>query len=271
MNQLVSFVIPTRNSGKTLGNCLSSIRAQQYPTTEVLVVDNDSIDETQYIAERLADKVIRKGPERAAQRNAGAKSALGEFVVFIDSDMILSTEIAGEIVQTFENSQLHALVLPERVMGKGFWDRCRAIEKEAYLGDEAVEAARAFRRTTFLELGGYQESLTGPEDWELPDRLRRQGYEIGRIRSFVLHDERTLGLAEAFNKKRYYGRSFGRFLKIPGTRRGARFARMSLFKPMRRLFTDPLHVLGLYGLKATELLGLLVGMLESRRRQDNVY
>src|SRR5215471_11855341 len=168
----VSFVVPTRNSDRTLRACLASIRVQDLPDVEIVVVDNHSTDETVSIADELAHVVIVQGPERSAQRNAGAMASNGEVLVFIDSDMVLAPGIASELAALFEVRSVDAAVLPEVVTGSSFWERCRAIEKKAYLNDATVEAARAFRREVFLEAGGYDETLTGPEDWELPDRIR---------------------------------------------------------------------------------------------------
>src|SRR5262249_1501788 len=157
------FIVPTRNSARTLRACLESIREQDVPEVEIVVVDNHSTDETGSIADELAHVVLVQGPERSAQRNAGGRASNGEILVFIDSDMVLAPEIASELIALFEDRSIDAAVLPEVVTGSSFWERCRAIEKAAYLNDATVEAARAFRREVFLEAGGYDETLTGPE------------------------------------------------------------------------------------------------------------
>ena len=267
----VSFVVPTRNSSRTLRRCLESIRDQTGGGVECIVVDNHSTDGTLETAQLLADKALVGGPERSAQRNLGAGEASGQILVFIDSDMILAPTIASELRELFKSNDIHAAIIPERVVGTGFWDRCRSLEKQAYVGDENVEAARAFRRTTFDFVGGYDESLTGPEDWDLPDRIRAEGLAIGRIDSFVDHDESDIGLREAFRKKRYYGRAFRRFLGRPHAGKGRRFLRLSLLRLVPMLFLDPIHTLGLLLLKGTELAGLVLGLLEARRRNDNIY
>ena len=69
---LVTVVIPTRNSEKTLGDCLDSVSRQSYRNVEIMVVDNDSSDGTREVAKRYTDMVFTMGPERSAQRNYGA-------------------------------------------------------------------------------------------------------------------------------------------------------------------------------------------------------
>ena len=61
---LVSVVVPTRNSARTIERCLRSIRAQSHPEVELIVVDNDSDDATPELAVGIADLVLHAGPER---------------------------------------------------------------------------------------------------------------------------------------------------------------------------------------------------------------
>jgi glycosyltransferase involved in cell wall biosynthesis len=261
----VTFVVPTRNSARTLAACLRSIRGQTIPV-ELIVVDNHSMDGTQEIAAAHADLLIVAGPERSAQRNVGAAAASGDWLVFVDSDMDVHPQVAAQIVGCSDPA-LDALVLPETVETEGYWGRCRQLEKRAYLGDDAIEAARVFRRTAFETAGGYDEAMFGAEDWELPDRLRAAGSRIGRISSGVTHDEEGMSLRVTFSKKRYYGRTAGRYV----TRAGRTSSRRRIFRPSliryaaREAPKHPAEVAGLVVLKSVEFLGIAVGTLEGAR------
>lgn len=263
----ISFVIPTRNSARTIAACAESCRHQRGAAVEVIVVDNSSTDGTAEIAEPIADKVVIAGPERSAQRNRGAREASGEIVVFIDSDMVLSPDIGRQLRDVFSSPAVEAVVIPEIVEGEGFWEKCRSIEKRAYLGDDRIEAARGFRRSTVLEAGGYDESLTGPEDWDLPDRIVAAGGKLDRIEAVIHHDERGLSLWEMFGKKRYYGRSVGElFAREPERAKGRRARPRMLKRFVQEGWRDPVHLGGLFVLKAVEFSGAGLGMLEGRRR-----
>jgi len=98
----ISFVVPTRDSARTLDACLRSLRAQTHPDVEVIVVDNQSTDGTAEIARRHADQVVAWGPERSAQRNKGTACAAGDVVVFVDSDMVLEPHVAAAIRVAFD-------------------------------------------------------------------------------------------------------------------------------------------------------------------------
>jgi GT2 family glycosyltransferase len=262
----VSVIVPTRNSGRTIANCLSSLRSQDYRDLETIVVDNDSTDGTREVAERLADVVFSAGPERSTQRNLGAARSTGEFLVFIDSDMIIPPTLVGEIAQDFRTkSEVTALVLPERAIGTGFWAQCRMLEKDLYLGDEDVEAARAFRRSAFSAAGGYDERIhAGGEDWDLPERIAATGGHVDRISTTLLHDEGRLRLRENLTTKLYYGRSFGVYAGKNPQEAARKALRLAFVRRRRLLARKPLHAVGLGAMKVLELLALLTGMTIGR-------
>ena len=261
----VSFVVPTKNSARTIANCLSSLQ-RQLGDVEIIVVDNNSSDGTAEIARRYADVVEIAGPERSAQRNIGARLATGDVVMFVDSDMTLEPNVASEISRTFDDeSQLGALIVPERSFGEGFWSSCRVLEKSLYVGDDAVEAPRAFRQDVWAELGGWDETLTAAEDWDLADRTRALGVAIGRVDAWIWHDEGTLRLRGTFGKKRYYGRWIAQYLSTHKSEGGRKLARTSLFNKPGVLARHPLQTSGMLLLKSVEAAGLAAGALDARR------
>jgi glycosyltransferase involved in cell wall biosynthesis len=87
----VSYVIPTLNSARTLEQCLASIRAQDYPDSEVVIVDAGSTDGTLVIAEKHGVDLILDNPLKTGEsgKAVGARAARGEILAFIDSDNVL--------------------------------------------------------------------------------------------------------------------------------------------------------------------------------------
>jgi glycosyltransferase involved in cell wall biosynthesis len=111
-----------------------------------VVVDNFSSDETPQIAEELADIVIATGPERSAQRNAGARATSASIVGFVDSDMIPAPEVVAQAVVAIRAGAT-AVIVPERTVGIGYWARVRAFERSFYDGSDDIEAASFFSGT----------------------------------------------------------------------------------------------------------------------------
>lgn len=262
----LTVVVPTRNSARTLAACLRSVRDQTLPV-ELIVVDNSSSDTTIAIAQEHADRVLVGGPERSAQRNAGWRAGAGPAVMFVDSDMRLEPELAEQGLALFAaDERLGAVVLPELAFGEGYFAACRSLEKRLYLGDGAVEAARVFRREALQQVGGYDERLTGPEDWDLPDRVVASGWRLGRTTGYVWHDEGYVRLGQQFEKKRYYGGGVHRYRQIVPPERRRQVHRRSLID-LQALARDPLHTPGLVALKIVEAAGLASGVVQSVRAE----
>jgi glycosyltransferase involved in cell wall biosynthesis len=121
---LVSIIVPTYNSSLTLADCLLSIQNQSYENIELVVVDNNSKDTTKDIAKQFTNHVYNKGPERSAQRNYGVSKASGVYVLIIDSDMQLDSDVVKECVEGLADASIAGLVIPEESFGEGFWAQC---------------------------------------------------------------------------------------------------------------------------------------------------
>lgn len=262
----LSVIVPTKDSARTIRACLASVRTQRGAAVELVVVDNASADGTAAIARRHADVTIDTGPERSRQRNVGAATATGEYLLFVDSDMVLTPSVAADVVAAFDgDASLDALVIPERSVGSGFWAGCRRLEKLLYLDDPSVEAARAFRRTAFEAVGGYDESLHAGEDWDLAERVAGAGRgTVGRIRSGVLHDEGRLRLRAHLSKKVYYGRSIGRFARKHPAGAARRLFRPAFVRGLPTIARHPREGVGMLVLKALELAALTAGLVAAR-------
>ena len=212
---LVSVNVSTLNSERTIERCLKSIREQTYPNIQIIIVDNYSKDKTKEIAKRYKTKFLVRGPERSAQRNYGAQFSSGEYLLFIDSDMELEPKLIEEGVRLLE-TRCDALIIPEVTVGNTYWAKVRSFERSLYVGSRTFEAARFIKREVFLKLGGYDEDLTGTEDYDLQARIEKASYKVGYINAYIIHHEKNLDLKEYLQKKAYYARSFRRYaLKHP--------------------------------------------------------
>lgn len=208
---LVSIIITTKNEESVIGNLLESIKKQTHPLIEVIVVDNNSIDQTKLIAKKYGVFIFNIGPERSVQRNFGAKKANGEYLLFLDADMILSSSVVKECVKTMQSLAVGGVIIPEKSVGKGFWAKIKTYERSFYINDETVEAARFYAKKKFGELGGFDQNITGPEDWDFSQRMKKL-YGLERIRSYIHHDEGELSLFPLMKKKYYYAKSAREYL-----------------------------------------------------------
>lgn len=258
-NMSVAIIVPTRNSERTLESCLRSIKSQQYPCT-LVVVDNHSDDKTLQIANELADVVLIYGPERSAQRNKGAGAVDVDVLGFIDSDMILSNAVVGEAVRAIQSGAA-SVVVPERSVGDGFWTKVRAFERQFYQGSDAIEAPRFFLKDLFEQVGGFDEQMTGPEDWDLGIRVNQIGARA-RVKAEIDHDEGHVSYLDACRKKAYYAPGIAYFIrKYKGFGLTKISSRPWLSKP--KSLMNPFG-LGLLALKLGETFAVILAL--SKRR-----
>ena len=293
---LVSIVITTKNEEDNIENCLISITEQTYPNIEVIVVDNNSTDKTFEIALKFTDKVFNKGLERSTQRNYGmVKIACGKYVMFLDADMILGPKAIEACVFMTENEDCVALHIPEFVLGTKYFTRVRRFERSFYNGT-VVDGARFFKKSIFVEVGGFDETMSGPEDWDIDKKVKQIG-QIGLLptsseyleenswknKNFIIergvdpnekwnsifHNESEFDIKIYLAKKKYYSKSIDNYVakwgaKDPDIRKQTgiwyRFFGVFLERgKWRRLLQKPLLIPGIY------LLKILIGLNFLRR------
>lgn len=211
---LVSVIIATKNEERNIGNCLESIKNQDFPLAEieVITVDNDSTDKTKEIARKYTEKVFNKEPERSAQRNLGVKHSSGKYILYLDADMILSREVIRECVEKMERgADLAGLYIPEKIVGSGFWGTIRDFERSFYNGT-VIDAARFLRKDKFLKAGGFDETLYACEDWDLDKRLKALG-KLGIAKNPLYHNETDFNLRKYLKKKKYYSKNINVYIE----------------------------------------------------------
>jgi glycosyltransferase involved in cell wall biosynthesis len=187
----ISVVVPVRNSPKELRLCLHRLFASTYEGFEVIVVDDASTDETAQVAVEFGAILLRSehriGP--AGARNRGAEIARGEYVFFLDADVLAHPQTlhqiagtfarmpeldavfgsydaepaAGNVLSQYRNLFHHFVHQDSDPRATTFWSGCGAI-----------------RRSVFLEMKGFDTSYGRPsiEDIELGARLHRKGHRI---------------------------------------------------------------------------------------------
>lgn len=256
--ELVSVVITTKNSSRTLDRCLKSVKDQSYKNIELIVVDNSSSDSTKEIAKKYTENVYNKGPERSAQRNFGVFESKGKYVLVHDSDIYFNPDSVKECVEVVEKDNCDAVILPEKSIGEGFWTKVKAFERSFYVGNDYIEAARFFKRESFLKVGGYDEEMFAGEDWDLTNRLRDSGYKIGRSKILLEHDEGRLSFFGSSKKKQYYSKNFFEVYakKNPEyfKKQMSFFVRFPPSKILKKGLTHPVLFLGMLLMKVSEYL-----------------
>lgn len=274
---LVSVVIPTLNSAHFLKETLQSLRQQSYPNVEIIVVDNYSTDNTRDIAVSFGATVYSIGPERAAQDNYGIRKASGEFVYLTGSDMIIDRDYIEQAVNKCLDGgydAIYASVLSKK--GGAFWEKVKALERLTFIGSNLIEAARFFKKSVFMELGGFDEELVGVEE-DFQHRLDRAGYRTGRINAREVHLHEATTLTEVFKKSYYYGRFMPSYLKKYPLRGSRQLfpVRPAYIYNIKVFLKEPIYLFGFIIYKIVQYsggtLGLIAGLSQRNKKLNSAH
>lgn len=213
MKDLVSVIIPTYNSERTIENCLKSVKSQTYKDIEIIVVDNNSKDNTKKIAKKYTNKVYNFWPERTFQKNKGIKEASGKYVFFVDSDMELDENIVEKCVKKFENEKdIWWICIPEKSVWERFFVKIRDFERSFYEWT-SVDSARFFLLEDVKEVWWFEEDLIFFEESLLPQKIESKLWKNTKfyVDSYIYHNEWNIKLWKWLKKKFYYGKSLKKY------------------------------------------------------------
>ncbi|MER2152809.1 MAG: ATP-grasp fold amidoligase family protein [Solibacillus sp.] len=182
-NPLVSIIVPTFNRAQLVKEAISSVLNQTYRNFEIIVIDDNSTDNTAELISKINDGRIyyfrlNKNQGAPAARNLGLKKASGQLIAFLDSDdqwvskklekqiALFEREQQIGLVYTgikFINSQFERILVP-KVRG----DISKSILKKNYVGPTS---SVVIKKALIDEVGGFDVTLPSCQDWDLFIRI----------------------------------------------------------------------------------------------------
>jgi len=178
---LVSFVVPAWNEEAQLTASLTCIREAAQSLAEpfeVVVADDGSTDGTAEIAEKLANRTVHVNHRQiAATRNAGARAAQGDLLIFVDADTTVTSELLRAVLQAVRQGAVGGGCLARLDEPVPFWARLSVVELNAYcrLFKVAYGCFLFCTREAFEAVGGFDTSLYITEEIAMSKALRRLG------------------------------------------------------------------------------------------------
>jgi len=211
MNQL-SIIICTYNRSELLAFCLESLAAQNVPagSFEVVVVNNNSSDETAAVATRFAVhfphyQVVNESRQGLSHaRNKGLEVAKNEWVVYLDDDAKAAPDFvarASWMIGGGRYKVFGGVFLPWYKYGRPVWFKDAYASNKKYNkictlhGDDyACGGIMAFEKSLLKKYGGFDPALgmSGTrvaygEETEVQYRMRREGIEIGYDPDWIIY------------------------------------------------------------------------------------
>ena len=176
---LLSIIIPVRNEQAGIGNLLEDIRIQSYQNFEVIVVNDNSLDDTTDVVSNflLRDQRFILLPSQGNGKKkalvTGINASRGEIIVTTDGDCRVGVDWLKTTLKYFQVSSTKMVFGGVRLQGSSFFAMVQSHEFLSLLGTAAATlwfgfpsmcngANLAFRKGTFFEVAGYTNNLHIP-------------------------------------------------------------------------------------------------------------
>ncbi len=182
-NSHISVIVVTYNRREYLKNCLNSILQQDYPSFDILVIDNNSSDGTVEMLKleypTLKTILLDKNFGCPGARNIGVLNSTGEILFFVDDDGLLERNVLSIVAEEMASEEeIGALVCA--ILENGHWlIRPTETEKKIRTYVHDFRGQGAIRRSVFEKVGLYPgDFYYGAEETDLAIRMIAAGYRI---------------------------------------------------------------------------------------------
>lgn len=219
MKSLVSVVIPNHNGALFLLDAITSAIEQDYPNTEIIVVDDGSTDDSLELLKVYKGKVEVICSENfgaASARNLGIMAAKGDYIAFLDSDDVWERNKLRLQLELMETKQLDLVYCSGKEFGsKG---EISVPHKAVYSGDcyqyfkkfptraiiELGCSSSVIRRSLLYKSGLFDTGFSGPaEDWDFFRRYCKYA-KVGFCDQVLIHYRKHTSNVSARSLEEYY-------------------------------------------------------------------
>lgn len=206
LTPFASIIIVNYNGGNLLEECLSSLLATEYSAFEIILVDNNSSDNSVHMVKEHypACKVIQLPENRgfAVGNNIGASYAMGKYLIFLNNDTTVTPHWLKELVSVMEKDRSIAIAQSMLLSTENDIDssgdfatrfgRTYNSRRQGFVNPREILSARgaamAVRKETFEKLGGFDKDyFISFEDVELGWKAWILHYRVVMIPSSIVY------------------------------------------------------------------------------------
>ena len=231
MTEKVTFYIPTFNAQNTIELCINSVRNQTYPVDEIIIINDNSTDNTKEILSKYNDLIIINNNQNLGlgyNRNLGIQNSSNEIIASIDSDVELDKKwleniiinlkknkivmCGGNMLEKYTNNKVNAW--REKYYNQS-WGKKDILNPAFLYGCNTILLKSYWEKTE-----GYDKNLkTNGEDIDFCKQLKSIGdinlYYSSDSLCYHLQDDSILSLS----KRVWRYHSFGYKIKAPSKRK----------------------------------------------------
>ena len=181
MSKKLSIVVPCYNYANYVGECIQSVLDQSEKAHEIVVVDDESTDNTREVCGKYPVTYIwQKNGGLSGARNTGIKHATGDYIMCLDADDMLRPDAIKEHMKIADEESIAQCGLLY-FGGQVATFRPQGATLQTLLRTNSVYCNSVFPKKAWEEVGGYDESETmrlGLEDWLFWLELVAKGYKV---------------------------------------------------------------------------------------------
>ena len=219
----VTVVVCARNRGSVIGRCLDSVLIAN--PSEIIVVDGNSTDETVAVAQAKGVTVISdNGAGLGAARQLGASVAKNEYVIFVDTDVVVEPDTLQTMLDEAIKENYDALQAELRTLSEAptYWQGAERWRREVQMrkGVAMVLGCQiTLVRKTLLLTVGFDPAFKGAaEDADFCFRARAAGAVVAHSERAVAYHEDRGSLTDFVEQKIWHGRGLARMIARYGRR-----------------------------------------------------
>ncbi len=185
----LSVIITAKNNAQTLKSCVGKILSALPEDKEVIIVVGKSKDVTEEIARSFGDKVkvLNDDVGTGSAINTGVINSSGEIIAYVEAHSLISNDYFLKVMEIFSKNQNAGYVICYRYVPDDFFHETKIQElMNIWRGMGGINKStmgqfRAFRRTTFFDVGGFWIYPYGADDLEFATRLYSTKWEKVKI------------------------------------------------------------------------------------------
>ncbi|MBP6437095.1 MAG: glycosyltransferase family 2 protein [Paludibacteraceae bacterium] len=186
---LVSVVVPVFNMQLFVAETIESVLKSTYSNFEVILVDDGSTDQSSEICIRYAEsdkrvkfiQQVNGGASKA--RNIGIRKALGEYILPVDADNLISENYIQSCVEVLtQRPEVKVVSCEAEFFGdkSGRW-KLPNFSLKLLARRNLLDNCAMYRKSDWETVGGYCEEILGREDWDFWISMLKNGGEMYRL------------------------------------------------------------------------------------------
>ena len=219
----VSIMIPSHNEESVVANTVENVLAIDYPSFEIIVIDDRSTDNTASVIKDLEQKydnvtaLIREKdafPGKSAVLNDALKIAKGEAILVFDADATVEPDFLNKLIPNLEPADVGAVQARKIIRNKdvNLLTRCQnneyTMDTHFQVGRDAVKGAVELRgngelikRQALEDIGGWN-NYTITDDLDMSTRLHIKGWDVRFCPEACVYEEGIIYILPLFRQRR---------------------------------------------------------------------